>query len=284
MSKKLIFLVTSLFLFFLNSSVVNAQVINEFVGNSDPEWVEFYNASASAEYLKSYWLDDDNNFEEDSGNSGKKLLSSLNTDNSSYPYFEVSNFLNNTDGDDVVLFDPNGNQVDFYHYSSDLGDGVAIGRSPDNTGSFVVLESSTKGSGNSGPKPDPTSTPGPTDTPTKTPTPVPTSKLTATPTVKKTTTPRVLPQQTSSNTKNQIDLNGESNNNDVLGLRDQMKPTENDVELGDGNNSEGGKFPWESILFILSGGGFIGSGIYLYKKYQKENLNHKGLNDDKQNE
>ncbi len=270
LKRSALFLVVALMLFSIALKDISAQVvINEFMVTPNPEWVEFYNASASAEYIKNYWIDDDNKFADDTGNSGKKLLSGLNTDNSSYPYFELNSFLNNP-GDDVVLFDQDGNQVDFYHYSSNPGDGISMGRSPDNSGSFTILNSATKGSANSGPKPDPTSTPEPTDTPTKTPTSVPTSK--PTPTIKKTSslTPRVMPQQDANDSNNRIDLEGRTENTDILGLRNKMNPTDNDVKLGDGGASDGGKFPWESVLFILSGGGFIGSGVYLYRKYQKE--------------
>lgn len=265
---------TSLFLFFVSSSNAFARVvINEFMVNSDPEWVEFYNSSGSAEYLKNYWIDDDKDFGNDIGNSDKEKLINLNVSNSTYPYIELSTFLNN-DKDDVVLFDVNGKIVDSYVYRSKIDSGVSFGRHPDNTGSVSELESATKGGANSDPKPDPTSTPEPTSKPTATPKPTSTPKPTTAPTARKSfsSTPRVLPQQTSSNTKNKIDLEGRNSNSDVLGLRNQMKPTENDVELGDGSKDDrGGNFPWESILFILSGGGFIGSGVYLYKKYQKEN-------------
>ena len=42
-------------------------VINEFVANGTPEWVEFHNAPASADFIKNYFLDDDVDFALDSG-------------------------------------------------------------------------------------------------------------------------------------------------------------------------------------------------------------------------
>src|SRR3989344_5833616 len=83
-------------------SIVHSQVkINEFVPDAKQEWVEFYNASNSAEYLKDYWIDDDTDFRNEQG-SAKKLLSTLNTTSVGFPYFELSSFFNNS-GDYVVL-------------------------------------------------------------------------------------------------------------------------------------------------------------------------------------
>lgn len=149
-------------------------VINEFVPDANPEWVEFYNASESAEFLKDYWLDDDTSFEVDSGSSSKKSLVSLDTTNPSYPFIEVSSFLNNG-GDFVVLFSPEGGIVDQFQYTSNPGDNVSIGRSPDATGDFLILSSPTKGAPNAGPQPTPTPSPAPT------PTPSPSQKPAATP-------------------------------------------------------------------------------------------------------
>lgn len=57
-------------LFMMEDLGVRAQVvIDEFVVRPNPEWVEFYNASGSAEYLRGYWLDDDRDFASDTGSS-----------------------------------------------------------------------------------------------------------------------------------------------------------------------------------------------------------------------
>jgi len=192
----IIFLALSLF----SSKAIFAQVvINEFLVNPNPEWVEFYNASDSAEFLKTYWLDDDENFNDDIGSSGKKLLADLSIDNPIYPYFELNSFLNNA-GDYVVLFDSEGNEVDFYQYDANPGDGLSIGRSPDGSGDFIILETSTKGFANSLPLPTPTSTPTVTPTPTNTPAPTNTPKPTATPKppiATSTPTPTLTPTPTS---------------------------------------------------------------------------------------
>ncbi|KKR55942.1 MAG: hypothetical protein UT93_C0010G0015 [Candidatus Woesebacteria bacterium GW2011_GWF1_40_24] len=142
---------------------VKAQVvINEFVANGTPEWVEFYNSSPSADYIKNYYLDDDQNFLDDTGSGTKKLLTSLNTLNPTFPYFETTSFFNNS-GDWIILFDQNGMMLDQFQYTSDPGRDFPIGRFPDSTGSFLMLSYSTKADGNSSP---------PTPVPTPTPTPV----------------------------------------------------------------------------------------------------------------
>lgn len=111
----------------------------------------------------------------------------------------MSSFLNNS-GDYVVLFDSAGNVVDQYQYTSDPGRDIAIGRSPDGTGEFQILDSATKGQPNSSPQSTPTeaptttpipATPTYTPTPTKTPTSTPTPR---TPTPTKTPTPTPSPK------------------------------------------------------------------------------------------
>jgi len=181
------------FTFFFTSKVSAQVVINEFVPDSSTEWVEFHNASSSAEYIKDYWVDDDSDFNSDSGSSSKKQLTNLNISNVTFPYFEMASFLNNG-GDYVVLFAPDGTLIDQYVYDSSPGYDVSIGRSPDSSGAFAILETPTKGSANSGPKststPEPTSTPNPTSTPISTSTPTPEPTVLAIATKKPTITPK----------------------------------------------------------------------------------------------
>jgi len=173
---------------------VKAQVvINEFIANGTPEWVEFYNSSPSADYIKNYYLDDDQNFLDDTGSGTKKLLTSLNTLNPTFPYFETTSFFNNS-GDWIILFDQNGMMLDQFQYTSDPGRDFPIGRFPDSTGSFLMLSYSTKADGNSSP---PTPVPTPTPTPVNiTPTPNPTPTKTALPTATPTKTPKPTPGST----------------------------------------------------------------------------------------
>lgn len=149
----------------------NKIVINEFMahpGTGNNEWVEIYNPDGAD--ISNYWIDDDTDFGSDSGSSSKKSLSSINKDNQKYQYIELSSVLNNT-GDLVVLFDAGGNIVDQYEYTDDPGQDVVIGRSPDGTGQFQKLSSSTRGQPNSTAAPAPTPTSQPTPTPTRSPTP-----------------------------------------------------------------------------------------------------------------
>ena len=180
-------------------TLVSAQVvINEVSPFSDTEWVELYNASESAEYLKTYFLDDDASFESDEKSKDKKSLAGINLSNTTYPVFEGFSAFFNNPGDTVVLFDANGNIKDQYIYSENYGDNLTFGRNPDQTGSFVLLESATKGSKNSGIKasPNPTPsispTPKPSVSPSVTPSPISTSSPSPKP------TPKPTPKRSSS--------------------------------------------------------------------------------------
>ncbi len=169
------------FLIFFLLSVLPASaqvVINEFAPNADPEWVEFYNASDSADYLKSYYLDDDCVFTEvDETGSAKKILTNLNTNNINFPYFETTSYIFNNGGDYVVLFDNSGNLIDQYQYTSDPGSGISIGRHPDQTGAFELLSATTKGQPNFPVVSTPTPIPTPTTEPIITNTPIPTPTI-----------------------------------------------------------------------------------------------------------
>lgn len=260
-----------IFLFTFANHVSAQVVINEFVPDASPEWVEFYNASASAEYLKSYWLDDDVDFESDSGSSVKKLLAGLNIDDIQHPYFEMTSFLNNG-GDSVVLFDPSGAVIDQFQYSASPGDGVSVGRSPDGSGSLVVLAAVTKGSANSGPQPTPVPTSSPTIAPSRTATPTPT--LSPTPQPAATTTPKpattIIPAKTSTAKP--------------LSSSPSSSPTAGDLVLGIKNDSDKttaaaspsshsgifAKIPLAGIILTLGGLFCLGfAGLFLFKEIRK---------------
>ncbi len=257
--KYLIFVFIFLFVF---ASKVSAQVeINEFVPDANPEWVEFFNASDSAEYIKGYYIDDDTDFLNDSGNSTKKLLTSLDISNFQYPFIDLSSFLNNT-GDSVVLFTPNGAIVDQYSYSSNPGDGVSIGRSPDHTGGFTILSSTTKGNENSAPlvlpteAPTPTSTPTATPNPTSTPTKTPSTSLrTNSPTPAPTKSPTPKSTTTFSPTSTPEEL--------VLGIQNSTSsPSASpEEELIDKK-----KFPVFPIILIVIGFLCIAGAVFFFVK------------------
>lgn len=174
MSRILAFLLLgTLFKFFFASSVLAQVVINEFSVHSDPEWVEFYNASDSADYLLDYYLDDDNSFTDDQGSSKIKQLKDYALLVGNLPFTVVDlidsegkeKTIFNNDGDFVVLFDANGNLVDQYQYNQDPGKDMTMGRSPDRVGEFRLLNTASKGAINSTPFIAPSPSPSPQATP-----------------------------------------------------------------------------------------------------------------------
>lgn len=238
---------------------VVALSINEVVPNASVEWVELYNASDSAEYLKQYFIDDDQSFTSDSGSGAKKSLTDLTVTNSTYPYFDVSSFFNNA-GDWVVLFDPKGAIIDQYQYDEDPGSGVSLGRSPDGTGTFAILRSATKGSQNdeilmptatATPTSMPTSSPAPTNTPVNTPKPTQTTTPTATITPSKIPTPIRKPTIRREPTEST-----ESVSSDILGTQEIA------TEEAKVNESRPLVF---SLLFIGTGLGLLAAALALQK-------------------
>ncbi|MBI4129858.1 lamin tail domain-containing protein [Candidatus Roizmanbacteria bacterium] len=157
----------------ISSALASPVVLNEFVVDGDIEWVELYIASESADFLRTFWLDDDTDFMEDAGSGKKKSLDGI-VASGIYPYFELNSFFNNS-GDAVVLFDNSGTIIDQYSYTNSPGKNNAIGRNPDGTGAFALLEAATKGGANSAiSQPSPTVTPSPTKIPALTKPPAPT--------------------------------------------------------------------------------------------------------------
>lgn len=167
------------FLFFLSLEPVSAEEkiqINEFLvhpGGENKEWVELY--IPDGKNCAGYWIDDDTDFESDTGN-GKKYHIEQCADPLRIQYHIVelpTALLNNTE-DSIILFDPTGNVEDQYTYTSDPGIDISIGRNPDSIGSFYPLLSATKGAANTLPIPTQTPTPTPTIRPTREPTTEPT--------------------------------------------------------------------------------------------------------------
>lgn len=273
------FILVVFVLLFIFASKVNAGVvINEFVADANPEWIEFKNSSESAEYLKNYFVDDDLTFSGgvEAGSNIKPLIA-LNTTSVLYPYLDISGYFLNNDKDFVVLFDSFGNIVDQYEYISKPGDGVSIGRSPDGSGDFYKLSSTTKGASNSNPiaTSTPIATPTvksiatpqstATSTPTQTLTPAPTK--TATPTPKITATVKPVKTATVLSTASEISA-------EVLGIRAEMNKTPESTSSGE--NAESG-LPVLALFFIVSGGLFIGGAIFTLLKKQKMEYNLKDV-------
>lgn len=260
--KLIVFLIT-FFLFFVFPSKLSAQVIiNEFVPNADTEWVELFNTSDSAEYLKAYYIDDDTDFINDVG-SHIKQLSDLNISSIQYPFYDLKTFLNN-DGDSVVLFDPDGNIVDQYTYSGKPGSNVSIGRSPDHTGGFTILSSPTKGNENSAPMT--TATSSPTDTATETQTAI--STQTNTPTLTPTKTP--TPTKKATPTATPVAQETSDQENTILGLRNELT-TEAPTEGVEGETSGNNKLPPVALILIVAGTLVLGvSGFAFIKKVRED--------------
>jgi hypothetical protein len=251
----LILMLVALFGFLSVSKVLAQVVINEFVPDGSPEWIEFYNASPSADYIKSYYIDDDTDFLSDSDSSPKKLLTSLNIFNPTFPYIETSSFLNNS-GDWVVLFDQSGTILDKYQFNSDPGKDVSIGKYPDNSGNLSVLAYSTKADANSmPPTPVPTETPQPTQTPTATPTPTPTPTKTPSPSPTKTPTP--TPTKTPDPTESPEEELSTSSGS-ILGI-ENISPSPMPSHSSDTKN----KSTILAFILISTGAIFIGLSLYL---------------------
>lgn len=249
---KIIFLIISI-LFFVFPSLIYAQVlINEFLPDSTTEWIELYNASSSAEYIKNYYLDDDTDFLNDSGSSTKKILTTINLSNPSFPYFETSSFLNNS-GDFVVLFDSDGLIVDQYQFNSNPGQDMTFGRYPDGTGSFFLLPYSTKADANPAPA---------TSTPTITPTQTATSTAIATSTPTKTATAVPTPTKTATAKPTSTPTPTESGQAEIpeFIVSETKTPTSEGLVAGASTSK---KPLFLSILFIVSGTAFLGYGGYL---------------------
>jgi len=235
----------SLFLLFLFPGVTNAQVINEFVPDANPEWVEFYNETTASIDLSSYFFDDDTDFNSDSGNSGKIQLAGI-LPSLSTCYLDLTTYLNNG-GDTPTLFNSN-SLVDSYTYSSSTQD-KSYARVPDG-GSWQpdqIPAKSTVRCSDLAPSPSPS----PTATPTSTPTPTPTPTKTPTPTPK----PTVKAKATAKPTSEPEENNSES----ALGAREELNtptPTPEPEE------KSGNEFPILAGLLVLVGISFFGVALY----------------------
>lgn len=239
-----ILLILPFLLILLFPSSLSAQVvINEFLPNAEPEWVEFYNTGRNIEDLSLYFFDDDNDFNSDEGSSTKIQLSGL-LSPSQHCYKDLSTYLNN-DKDTPTLFKNDGGIADTYSYATTTHN-KSYSRVPDG-GDWQFDQEPTKSSiscSSLAPAPTPTPTKTPTNTPTPTQTPTPTSKPTPTPTKKITPTPT-----------EKVTKSGE---NLVLGGKDEIlgSPTPSEENEKEESQNGTGK-PILAGLFIIGGIGFI---------------------------
>ncbi|MDZ4210000.1 MAG: lamin tail domain-containing protein, partial [Candidatus Curtissbacteria bacterium] len=192
--KKILISLTALILFLVYPKSALANIyINEFLPSpsSGQDWVELYNTDGESVNLEGWVLDDEgtstNMFEiHDSTISAHGFLT-----------FDVGTRLNKTE-DTIYLKNKDSQEVDSYHYGTDLGDDVSFGRMPDGS-NWGICQNLTKGASNSCTAATPT--PAPTNTPTpqlENPTPTPTTKPSPTPTKKPTPTPTLEPTPTQS--------------------------------------------------------------------------------------
>ena len=237
-------------------------MINEFVPDSTQEWIEFFNSSASADYIKAYYIDDDTDFLSDSGSSSKKLLTNLNTGNPAFPTVDTSSFLNNS-GDWVVLFDQDGVLIDQYQFASGPGRDIPIGRYPDLTGAFSVLAYSTKADANSAP-PTPVPTPAPIPTSVPTSAPAPTKTPTPTPTPTRTPVPSLSPTKSPSPTPTGIP------DENILGEETIYPSSTAEIFEQTENEKQKGRFPLLAVIFVIIGTGLIGFSVFSIIKGSKK--------------
>lgn len=154
--------------------------------SSGNDWIELYNNEA-VEVDISGWKIEDSTGEVKTLSEGTKFAS-----DSSFLQVLISNRLNK-DGDNIKLKDKNNAIADEKSYNQDQGTDKSLGRSPDGSGNWGILMTSSPNAQNSSLVP--TSTPNPTLTPV--PTSVPTSSPTntgvpaSTPTTKPIFTPTI---------------------------------------------------------------------------------------------
>lgn len=171
MSKLAIFLLSSLFIFFLFPSSCQAKVwINEFVANpvgDEEEWVELYNDGPDQD-LTNWSLED-----KDGNSHSLSQLGTIKQNQFKVFYYYRDYWLNNS-GDSVILKN-NQDEEDSYTYGN-AKENESIGRSPDGSDNWMVFNQDQISQGSSNYVVStiaPTKTLDPTNTPTETETPTP---------------------------------------------------------------------------------------------------------------
>jgi hypothetical protein len=263
----LIAAINLLFSIRLVSASESSAISNEFMADSDQEWVELYVEGDTIDFIKEYWIDDDENFEEDSGTGKKKSLKDISLENKPFLYIEFKSFLNNS-GDQVVLFTKEGTIVDRYSYEENPGKDISIGRSPDKTGSFGILSLSTKGSNNAViATPTPTVTPTSTNTPVPTKTPSPTKVPTVTKVLSptKTSTPSEVPEtEDPYSTPKKSTPTHRQNVSHVLGsssIRRMEDATNEELISSEPGELEGSNRVIQNIFLVLGGVCMVGMTV-----------------------
>lgn len=259
---------------FIPSNLFAQVVINEV--NPSEEWVELYNLGSNTINLEGCYL----HLHQESY-SGQKINFTSDDKIDKFTlirkgdYNWSSNWLKDSE-DNVVLKCPDFvDSVDFGKDSeSGIGDsaGKSIGRNPDGTGTFFILEASTPGTNNSS---------------IALPTPTPTAKASATPKIvkteptstklnNKTIQPTIHPSQALA--ENETILSASTSGKDIV-LGVQSTDTSDQPQSSDVLGEEGettSKSPLLGGIFALAGICLIGGSAYPVYKKLKEEYNFKG--------
>ena len=115
-------------------------VINEFVANGNPEWVEIYNAGSIPVDLTGWYIQD--------LTATTKSLTGLGTISpNSFATLDINDAYLNNDGDTFYLKDLSNTVIDSHTYGS-VTVGQSIGRETDGSGNFLNCATATKGTTN----------------------------------------------------------------------------------------------------------------------------------------
>src|SRR3989344_33525 len=115
-------------------------VINEFVANGNPEWVEIYNAGSIPVDLTGWYIQD--------LTATTKSLTGLGTISpNSFATLDINDAYLNNDGDTFYLKDLSNTVIDWHTYGS-VTVGQSIGRETDGSGNFLNCATATKGTTN----------------------------------------------------------------------------------------------------------------------------------------
>jgi len=187
---------------FVWTSRIYAQiVINEFSSNSDPEWIELYNASSDTVDLSGWKLSD--------AYPPPNLLTGTISAHGFFVFEKSSGWLNNSGGDTITLKNISDTAVDSLEYGKSTsvvgtpGSDTSAGRTPDgssvwtNNLTWSKLASNPVSTPTHTPSPTLTPTPQPTSTPIPTHTPQPTNTQAPPPTPTHSTTPSLTPRSSS---------------------------------------------------------------------------------------
>jgi len=142
--KRIFFLLSGAIIFlFLTPAVFGQVVINEFSSNSNPEWVELYNVTQEKVDLHGWQIIDGN-----TNNSDDIQLGGCINGKGLRLFSRGEGWLNNTNGDTIILKNALGQEIDIVAYgkSGIIGippSGKSGGRSQDGGNSWIIFDAPT---------------------------------------------------------------------------------------------------------------------------------------------